>query len=68
MQKQRLEILAVEEELPYRNSENKGADQLCRYCTDDQRLCFRICISPISSARMLYSLFDTVVVLKAGYL
>ena len=24
-------------------SENKGADQLCSYCTADLRLCFRIC-------------------------
>ena len=23
--------------------ENKGADQLCSYCTADLRLCFRIC-------------------------
>ena len=22
---------------------NRGADQLCSYCTADQRLCFRIC-------------------------
>ena len=26
-------------------SENKGADQLCSYCTPDLRLCFRICKS-----------------------
>ena len=27
----------------YPSSENKGADQLCSYCTADLRLCFRIC-------------------------
>ena len=27
----------------YPCSENKGADQLCNYYTDDLRLCFRIC-------------------------
>ena len=36
-----------EEELYYPCSENKGADQLCSYCTagavTDLRLCFRIC-------------------------
>ena len=26
----------------YSCSENKGADQLCSYCTADLRLCFRI--------------------------
>ena len=26
-------------------SENKGADQLCSYCTADLRLCFHICKS-----------------------
>ena len=26
----------------YLCSENKGADQLCSYCTADLRLCFRI--------------------------
>ena len=25
------------------SGENKGADQLCSYCTADLRLCFRIC-------------------------
>ena len=29
------------EELHYPCSENKGADQLCSYCTADLRLCFR---------------------------
>ena len=33
--------ILVEEELYYPNSENKGADQLCSYCTADLRLCFR---------------------------
>ena len=32
----------VEEELSYPCSKNKGADQLCSYCTADLRLCFRI--------------------------
>ena len=31
-----------EEELYYPCSENKGAGQLCSYCTADLRLCFRI--------------------------
>ena len=31
-----------EEKLYYPCSENKGADQLCRYCEADLRLCFRI--------------------------
>ena len=35
--------LSVEEELYYQSIENKGADQLCSYCTADLRLCFRIC-------------------------
>ena len=30
------------EEFNYLCSENKGADQLCNYCTADLRLCFRI--------------------------
>ena len=30
-----------EEKLYYPSSENKGADQLCSYCTADLRLCFR---------------------------
>ena len=33
-----------EEGLYYPSSENKGADQLRRYCANDLRLCFRICI------------------------
>ena len=32
----------VEEALYYPCSENKGADQLCSYCTADLRLCFRL--------------------------
>ena len=32
----------VKEELYYLSSENKGADQLCSYCTADLRLCFCI--------------------------
>ena len=27
----------------YPSAENKGADQLCSYCTADLRLCFHIC-------------------------
>ena len=39
-----------EEELYYPCSENKGADQLCSYCTADLRLCcFRIGKNPVSS-------------------
>ena len=34
--------IQVEEGLYYPSSENKGADQLCSYCTADLRLCFRI--------------------------
>ena len=32
-----------EEGLYYLCGENKGADQLCSYCTADLRLCFRTC-------------------------
>ena len=38
-----LKFWIQEEELYYLCSENKGADQLCSYCTADLRLCFRIC-------------------------
>ena len=31
-----------EEKLYYPCSENKGADQLCSFCTADLRLCFRV--------------------------
>ena len=34
--------LEVEEELYYMSSKNKGADQLCSYCTADLCFCFRI--------------------------
>ena len=34
--------IKVEEELYYLISENKGADQLRRYCEADLRLCFRL--------------------------
>ena len=37
------------EGLYYPGSENKGADQLCSYCTADLRLCFRICKSLVFS-------------------
>ena len=33
----------MEEDLYYLRSENKGADQLCSYCTADLRLCFCMC-------------------------
>ena len=32
-----------EEGLYYPCSENKGADQLCSYCTANLQLCFRLC-------------------------
>ena len=35
--------ICEEEELYYPCSENKGADQLCSYCTADLYLCFRLC-------------------------
>ena len=45
-----LEIQIMEdEEVCYPSSENKGADQLCSYCTADLRLCFRICENPVFS-------------------
>ena len=34
--------IQVVEELYYLCSKNKGADQLCSYCTADLRLCFRM--------------------------
>ena len=39
----------VEEELYYLSSENKGADQLCRYCTAHLRLCCHIGKNPVFS-------------------
>ena len=36
-----------EGELYYPCSENKGADQLCSYCTADLCLCFRIGKNPL---------------------
>ena len=44
--------LKEEEELFYPCSENKGADQLCDYCTAD--LCFRIGKKPVFSCRGSY--------------
>ena len=44
----KLQIHKVEE-LYYLCSENKGADQLCSYCTADMRLCFRIWENPVFS-------------------
>ena len=41
--------IEVEEEFYYPSSENKGADQLCSYCTADLRLCFRIGKNPFFS-------------------
>ena len=38
-----------EEELYYPSSKNKGADQLCSYCTADLRLCFRLGKNPFFS-------------------
>ena len=43
-----------EEELYYPCSENKGADQLCSYCTADLRLCFRIGKNPVFPRRGSY--------------
>ena len=37
------------EELYYPCSENKGADQLCSYCTADLWLCFHLCKSLVFS-------------------
>ena len=39
----------------YPSSENKGADQLCSYCTADLRLCFRIGKNPVFSRCGSYS-------------
>ena len=39
----------IEEEFYYPCSENKGADQLCNYCTADLRRCFRIGKNPVFS-------------------
>ena len=41
--------IQVEEELYYPCGENKGADQLCSYCTADLRPCFRIGENPVFS-------------------
>ena len=51
-----LEILhRVEEALYYPSSENKGADQLCSYCTADLRLCSRISKNPFFSKYLIAS-------------
>ena len=46
MKERKREILKFsiyeEQVLYYPSSENKGANQLCGYCTADMRLCFRI--------------------------
>ena len=44
-----LKFLVYVEEFYSPFSENKGADQLCSYCTADLRLCFRICRNPFFS-------------------
>ena len=41
--------LLVEEELYCPSSENKGADQLSKYCTADLRFCFHICKKSVFS-------------------
>ena len=54
--------LKVEEELYYPSSENKGADQLCSYCTADLRLCFRLSILLVfscSGSLIMIALFIT---------
>ena len=38
-----------EEKLHHASIENKGADQLCSYCTADLQLCFRLGKSPVTS-------------------
>ena len=55
-QSQKLEILdlwrrgiALSEELHYPCNENKGADQLRRYCEADLHLCFRKGGNPVFS-------------------
>ena len=53
--------LEVEEELYYPCSENKGADQLCSYCTADLCLCFCLSIllvfscSGLNNSRLAHS-------------
>ena len=48
--------IKIEEELYYLCSESKGADQLCSYCTDDQRLGFCMGKNPYDAAHIgLYS-------------
>ena len=42
--------IQVDEGLYYLCSEDKGADQLCSYCTANLRLCFRIGKSPVFSS------------------
>ena len=41
----------------YPCSENKGADQLCSYCTADLRLCFRVCRLLVFDASAQFSVF-----------
>ena len=48
--------LMEEEELYYPCSENKGADQLCSYCTADLRLSFHIGNNPVFLPRSSYLL------------
>ena len=38
--------------------ENKGADQLCGYCTADLRLCFCICKNLVFSCRGLFNMIN----------
>ena len=40
-----------DEEFYYQCSKNKGADQLCSYCTADLRLCFRLSKNLVFSCR-----------------
>ena len=49
--KVRILKLWVEVEEEFLRSENKGADQLCSYCTADLRLCFCIGKIPVFSWR-----------------
>ena len=58
----------VEEILYYLSSENKGADQLCSYCTADLRLCFRLSILLACSCSFSKCLKLQLSVVKFGYL
>ena len=57
-----------EERLYYPCSENKGADQLCSYCTADLRLCFHLCrllVFPCSGSMSLCFIWFTFAIMKS---